>query len=80
MPFSVSRNGYTLRGWKSSATGKVVKSIFNEKPAKATTYTAVWVKNSATVNVTIMGGAGSIYDYENNKYVSKLVVKVPKNG
>ena len=80
MPFSVSRNGYTLRGWKSSATGKVVKSIFNEKPAKATTYTAVWVKNSATVNVTIMGGAGSIYDYENNKYVSKLVVKVPKNS
>ena len=82
MDFYVTRKGYTLKGWKSSATGKVVKSMASEKPAKAVTYTAVWAKNTttATVNVTLVAGAGSLYDDVHNKYVTKLVVKVPKNS
>ena len=80
MNFSIKRTGYTLTGWKSSATGKVVSSIYDEKPASATTYTAVWVANSDTVNVTLMADDGSLYDYDNDRYVTKLVVKVPKNS
>ena len=80
MSISVSREGYTLSGWKSSATGKVVSSIYDEKPEKATTYTAVWTKNGDTVNVTLMAGDGSIYDWDNNRYVAKLVIKVPKDS
>ena len=80
-PPTVEREGYNLKGWKSSTTGKLVSSIYDEKPTKATTYTAVWSKVSATttVAVTLKGGAGSIYNYDKNKYVSTLVVNVPKN-
>ena len=80
----VSREGYTCTGWKNSVTGKVVTSLYDEKPEKATTYTAVWDKKTesaiATVNVTLMAGDGSIYDGDNDKYVTKLVVKVAKGS
>ena len=81
MTFSVYREGYTLTGWKNSA-GKVV-DLYDEKPDKAATYTAVWTKNASsdtTVNVTLIAGDGSIYSYENDGFVSKLVVKVPKGS
>ena len=80
--FSVRKDGYALTGWKNSVTGKTVTSIYNEKPAKATTYTAVWTKQTTaeTVNVTIMAGEGSIYDWNSDKYVTKLVVKAVKNS
>ena len=80
MNFSIKRTGYTLTGWKSSATGKVVTSIYDEKPASATTYTAVWIADSDAVNVTLMAGDGSLYDGDNDRYVTKLVVKVLKNS
>lgn len=82
-PWSVTKSGYKLKGWKNSVTGKVVTNLHNEAPAKATTYTAVWVKaatTTATVTVTLQADAGSIYDWNNRKYVTKFSVKVPKNA
>ena len=82
-PWSVKRDGYVLKGWKNSVTGKIVKSYYDEKPAKDTMYTAAWTKASeagATVTVTLQAGAGSIYDWNNRKYVTKFAVKVPKNA
>jgi len=81
MRFSAYREGYTFTGWKNSS-GEAV-NLNDEKPDKATTYTAVWKKNAAsttTVNVTLTAGDGSIYSYENDGFVSKLVVKVPKGS
>ena len=82
-PWSVKRDGYVLKGWKNSVTGKIVKSYYDEKPAKDTMYTAAWTKASeagATVTVTLQAGAGSIYDWNNRKYVTKFAVKVLKNA
>ena len=80
----VSREGYTCTGWKNSVTGKVVTSLYDEKPERATTYTAVWARETkpatATVNVTLLAGDGSLYDRDNRKYVTKLVVKVEKGS
>ncbi len=76
------RTGYMFKGWKSSVTNKVVTDIYSEKPAKATTYTAVWAKTTiskTTISVTLQAGAGSIYNWNTEKYVTKMVVKVPKN-
>ena len=72
------KSGYTFMGWKSSLTKKKVADIFNEKPAKAVTYTAIWSKSS--VKVTLMASEGSIYDSTSGKYVTKSVVSVPKNA
>jgi len=82
MDFSIKREGYTLKGWKNSVTGKVVTAMYDEKPDKATTYTAVWEKETTatTVNVTLIAGDGSLYDYDNDRYVTKLVLKVAKNS
>ena len=82
MDFSIKREGYTLKGWKNSVTGKVVTAMYEEKPDKATTYTAVWEKETTatTVNVTLIAGDGSLYDYDNDRYVTKLVLKVAKNS
>ena len=82
-PWSVTREGYVLKGWKNSVTGKIVQSLYDEKPAKDTMYTAAWTKATeagATVTVTLQAGAGSIYDWNNRKYVTKFAVKVPKNA
>ena len=79
------RKGYTLTGWKSSVTKKTVKDLYSQKPAKSTTYTAVWKKiaSGSKVKVTLMGEAGSIYKYdvgdEYSTYVAKKVVEVEKN-
>ena len=71
-----TRSGYSFAGWKSSVTKKTVQSLDGEKPAKATVYSAVWSKKF--VKVTLMGGAGSIYDSEKDTYVAKTVVNVLK--
>ena len=77
---AVTRNGYVFKGWKNSVTNKVVTAatVGSEKPTKETIYTAVWTKPTM-VSVTLQAGDGSFYDVESNKYLTKLVVKVPKN-
>ena len=70
------KSGYAFAGWKSSVTKKTLASIDSEKPAKNTTYTAVW--NKKYVKVTLTAGAGSIYDAIKGVYASKAVVNVAK--
>ena len=72
---TVSRTGYTFKGWFTQSTGGEKISTTTTMPANNVTYYAQWTANTYTIEYNANGGTGSTVSSSHTYGVSKALTK-----